>query len=70
MWTSPLHVLIIGIVILLLYGGSKITPRKPPNHPLPATSPLENSRGSEVPKEKPWQQTLKGLLRPGRRVRA
>jgi hypothetical protein len=58
MWASPLHVLIIGIVILVLFGGIKIKPRKPPTHPLPATSPLEKSRASVAPKEKPCDKDL------------
>jgi hypothetical protein len=65
-WASPLHLLIIVIVVLLLYGGSKIEPRKPPTHPLPVTSPIETSRASTTPKEKPWHQSTFRFLLPWR----
>lgn len=55
MWNSLIHLLIIALVILVLFGGRKIRPRRPPAHPLPVTSPIEISRGSAAPKEKPWR---------------
>jgi hypothetical protein len=66
-WASPIHLLIIVIVVLVLFGGNKIKPRKPPTHPLPVTSPLENSRTSAVWKEELWHQVT-GLLRPKRKI--
>jgi len=55
MWNSPMHLLIVAVVILVLFGGRKINRRRPPAHPLPVTSPVETSRTSEAPKEKPWE---------------
>jgi len=51
----PMHLLIVAVVILVLFGGRKINRRRPPAHPLPVTSPVETSRTSEAPKEKPWE---------------
>jgi hypothetical protein len=55
MQSQLIHLLILAIVIAGLFGGRKINRRKPPTHPLPVTSPLETSRGSEAAKEKPWK---------------
>lgn len=51
MWANPLHLIIIGIVVLVLFGGTKIKPRRPPNHPLPVTSPFEKS-GANILRKK------------------
>jgi hypothetical protein len=64
-WNSPFHLLIIAIVVLVLYGGRKIDPRKPPTHPLPVTSTIETARTSLPPKEGPWQALI-GFLHPRR----
>jgi TonB family protein len=57
-WNDLIHLLIIAVVILVLFVGRKIKPRKPPTHPLPVASPMETSRGSVAPKEKPWQALI------------
>jgi hypothetical protein len=67
-WNRPEHVLIIAIVILLLIGGRKINPRKPPTHPLPASSPIETSRTPAPPKEKP-RHAVVGCVRLRRQSR-
>ena len=56
---SPIHWLIVlAIIIVWLFGGTRINPRKPPTHPLPVTSPVETSRVSQAPKEKPWEALI------------
>jgi hypothetical protein len=62
---SPIHWLIVLAMIVLLFGGRRINPRKPPTHPLPVTSPVETSATSQPPKEKPWGALI-WFLRPRR----
>jgi hypothetical protein len=62
---SPFHWLIVLAVIVLLFGGRRINPRKPPTHPLPVTSPVETSATWKAPKEKPWEALI-WFLRPRR----
>jgi hypothetical protein len=42
-WNDLIHLLIIAVVILVVFGGRKIKPRKPPTHPLPVTGPIETT---------------------------
>jgi hypothetical protein len=60
MWNTPMHLLILAVVVVVLFGGRKIRPRRPPTHPLPVTSPIETSR-TAAPKERPWQALARGL---------
>jgi hypothetical protein len=50
-----MHLLILAAVVIVMFGGRRITPRKPPTHPLPVTSPVETPGASKAPKEKPWE---------------
>jgi hypothetical protein len=60
---QPIHLLVIAVVIVVLFGGRKINRRRPPTHPLPVTGPVETSRASDAPKETPWK-ALTGCRRP------
>jgi hypothetical protein len=58
------HTLILVFILVLLIWGRRTTPRGgPPTHPIPVTSPLENSRfAKNIKKESMWQ-ALTGFLR-------
>jgi hypothetical protein len=53
-----IHLLVIAVVTVVLFGGRKINRRRPPTHPLPVTGPLETSRTSEAPTETPWEARI------------
>ena len=44
MWNSPVHLLIIGIIVVILFGSRNPRPRKPPNHPVPANDSPQTNR--------------------------
>jgi hypothetical protein len=54
MWDSPLHLLILAIIVLILFGGRNLRPRKPPNHPLPASDPQQARRVYSKRRSKFW----------------
>jgi hypothetical protein len=44
MWNSPIHLLMIGILVVILFGGRNFRPRRPPNHPVPADDSAHTNR--------------------------
>jgi len=48
------HLLILAIVVLILFGGRNLRPRKPPNHPLPAADAPQGIRGWRKRRRRFW----------------
>jgi len=65
MQLALLHLLMLAAVVMIMFGGTSITPRKPPDHPLPVTSPVETSGAPKARKKKPGQPWNSGVWSPG-----
>jgi hypothetical protein len=53
-WNSPLHLLLLAALVLILFGGRNLRPRKPPNHPLPAADAFQTSPVRDKRRRKFW----------------